>query len=87
MCNSLTTGSRRIGLLLSSSTVDVSDLAASLADLLAADPGVKALVAYVVADDCVCKDLKRIAEMAGKPPPTEPCGRCSALKTWETRHE
>ena len=53
---------------------------------IAADPGVQALVEYVVDDDCVCKDLKRIAEMAGQSgqhPDLEVCGRCAALKTWE----
>ena len=53
-------------------------------DVVAADPGINALVKYVVDDDCVCKDLKRLAEMAGRVPDSELCGRCATLKTWET---
>ena len=53
-------------------------------DAIKADPGIVALVSYVIDDDCVCKDLKRLAEMAGRPPSPELCGRCATIKLWET---
>ena len=85
MADSRTTGSERLAQSLKDEGLPV-DMTDCWAEFISADPGVKALVSYVVDDDCVCKDLKRLAEMAGQSgqhPDLELCGRCAALKAWE----
>ena len=83
--DSLTTGSERLVRVLRDAHPQI--VMAPKRDVdstIKADTGIVALVAYVVDDDCVCKDLERLAEMAGESPSKKLCGRCAAIKTWET---
>ena len=94
MSDPLTTGSERLAQAIgaeglyagpySSGYQTVEQMKQATRDIVKADPGIVALVAYVVDDDCVCKDLERLAEMAGESPSKKLCGRCAAIKTWET---
>ena len=85
MTDPLTTGSERLRDRIDSYAVGLSEAETErVFNCIKADTGIVALVAYVVDDDCVCKDLERLAEMAGESPSKKLCGRCAAIKTWET---
>ena len=85
MSDPLTTGSERLtDVLVHQDPHPTVGIHAHVDKAIKADPGIVALVSYVIDDDCVCKDLKRLAEMAGRPPSPELCGRCATIKLWET---